>query len=243
MIIISLIIKVWDTNAGSQLLELESMTEVLSISLLPRGHLASGCGDGQLVIWDLESRNVFKTLRGHMKGVFSLKTLPNGNLVSGSWDATIKIWNPYASDNELITTITANDIHYTNNLTVTSKGNIVACFTNRFVHLRNNDPNSINIVRVWTPDGLFLKQIRIPCHDACSVLVLKNGKVAIGVLSGQVKIFDLNREIQTPFIIQDCHKGPVVTLAQTFEGHLITAFNGKDSKIKIWNYTKNFHGL
>jgi WD40 repeat protein len=56
--------------------------------------LASGDGDSTIKIWDLNTKSIEATLKGHTKCVSSVHFSPDGNkLVSGSGDRTIKIWD------------------------------------------------------------------------------------------------------------------------------------------------------
>ncbi len=55
--------------------------------------LASGSLDHTARIWDLESRSLLTTLRGHSGRVFTLQFTSDGQrLVTGSWDGSVKVW-------------------------------------------------------------------------------------------------------------------------------------------------------
>lgn len=56
------------------------------------GTLANG-GFEIITIWNVETGQVVRTLKGHTNWVRCLKELSNGNLASGSADNKIKIWN------------------------------------------------------------------------------------------------------------------------------------------------------
>jgi WD40 repeat protein len=54
--------------------------------------LASASGDSTLKVWDLETGNCLRTLKGHTDEVICMKL--NGNrLVSGSSDHSVRIWD------------------------------------------------------------------------------------------------------------------------------------------------------
>jgi WD40 repeat protein/tRNA A-37 threonylcarbamoyl transferase component Bud32 len=56
--------------------------------------LASGSDDHTVKIWDLNSRQKIRTLKGHSGWVYSVAISPNAQtVVSGSNDKTIKIWD------------------------------------------------------------------------------------------------------------------------------------------------------
>lgn len=56
--------------------------------------LASGSGDTNIIIWDLEKGKPEHTLTGHTGGVRCVAFAETGKLASGSDDATIRFWNP-----------------------------------------------------------------------------------------------------------------------------------------------------
>uniref|UniRef100_A0A061RBP4 COMPASS component SWD1 n=2 Tax=Tetraselmis sp. GSL018 TaxID=582737 RepID=A0A061RBP4_9CHLO len=65
--------------------------------------LASGCRDGQIVIWDFETRGVARALRGHKGRILSLGWSSNGRaLFSAGADQTIAEWD--VADGRLIST-------------------------------------------------------------------------------------------------------------------------------------------
>ena len=60
------------------------------------GRLASGCGDGNVHIWEIASGTEEAVLKGHTDWIYvirSLAALPNGLLASGSTDRSIRVWN------------------------------------------------------------------------------------------------------------------------------------------------------
>jgi len=54
--------------------------------------LASSSEDGTIIIWDLETGNIVKTLKGHKKWAWPLVELPKLELISGG-DTAVKFWN------------------------------------------------------------------------------------------------------------------------------------------------------
>lgn len=56
----------------------------------------TGCKDGIIRVFDINSHELRFTLEGHANAVTSLSWLPAGNgdvLISGSWDGTAKLWD------------------------------------------------------------------------------------------------------------------------------------------------------
>jgi len=67
--------------------------QVISLTELPDGNIASGSLDNSIKIWDLEARQCARTLKGHKEDVVALEILRDGLLMSASWDNQIKIWD------------------------------------------------------------------------------------------------------------------------------------------------------
>ena len=55
--------------------------------------LASGSGDKNIKIWNIEDRSIMSTLSGHTGTVSALFYVKEGVLVSGSWDNSLIIWS------------------------------------------------------------------------------------------------------------------------------------------------------
>lgn len=57
--------------------------------------VASGDEEGQVVLWDVSSKNVLQRLEGHGDAVLSVHTHPTEKLiVSAGLDRTIRLWRP-----------------------------------------------------------------------------------------------------------------------------------------------------
>lgn len=67
---------------------------VLSLSFSPTGLLASGDGDGVVIIWDVKEKKKLSDLRIHEMAVYSLSWSPDGNrLAVASFDKTASLWD------------------------------------------------------------------------------------------------------------------------------------------------------
>ncbi|MCA2938734.1 MAG: WD40 repeat domain-containing protein, partial [Microcystis sp. M113S1] len=68
---------------------------VSSVNFSPDGKtLVSGSDDNTIKLWNVETGQEIRTLKGHDSPVSSVNFSPDGKtLVSGSADKTIKLWN------------------------------------------------------------------------------------------------------------------------------------------------------
>ena len=67
---------------------------VSGVALTPDGHKGiSGSGDKTVRVWDLESGECIKVLKGHTDSVFDVALTPDGlKGISGSSDKTVRVW-------------------------------------------------------------------------------------------------------------------------------------------------------
>ncbi|MCY7284656.1 MAG: hypothetical protein LH679_14750, partial [Cyanobacteria bacterium CAN_BIN43] len=87
-------IKIWNLARGEQLRSLAAPKDQINcLAIDPYDEcFASGCEDGTLTIWDIETIEQICPMR-HAWGVNAIAFSPDGDLlVSGSADETIKIW-------------------------------------------------------------------------------------------------------------------------------------------------------
>ena len=81
--------------------------DVFATVLVEPNVLASGCQDGEIRLFDVNSGNLVDTLEGHSEYVFSLMMINQDRLVSGSFDNSIKIWD--IKSRKCIQTLTGHD--------------------------------------------------------------------------------------------------------------------------------------
>jgi WD40 repeat protein len=90
------VVKVWDTAQGRELLSIQWHTGLVSsLCFSPDGKRLAGSAGNTLKIWDAERGQELLTLKGHTRQVFSMCFSPDGKrLASGSQDRTVTVWDP-----------------------------------------------------------------------------------------------------------------------------------------------------
>jgi WD40 repeat protein len=87
-----------DAATGKELFSLAPKA-VGDISLSPDGAWLAVCGafgTNTFDLWDLKTRQLVGTIRGHTESVNAVVFAPDGRLASCAWDKTIKFWDPAA---------------------------------------------------------------------------------------------------------------------------------------------------
>ena len=57
-----------------------------------RACIVSGSEDGNILCWDVQSKEILQIIQGHQGGVLGVDTLNKGLIVSGGIDKTVRVW-------------------------------------------------------------------------------------------------------------------------------------------------------
>lgn len=90
------ILRMWDVKTGKPVIEFAGHQKaVISFSLSPdEKKIASGGGEGDVIIWEKKSGAVVKVLKGHSSPIFDIRWSPDQTkLASTSWDGQVLVWD------------------------------------------------------------------------------------------------------------------------------------------------------
>ncbi len=234
-------IKLWDGSTLS-----EAVTEVATLS----GHqdsvdavaftldsqgkllLASCSADGDITLYDVESRTTKAILKGHTAEVTSATFALGGNvLISGSWDKTVRLWDIGA---ETEGTIIGEHDDWVREVCTSPTGTTVA------------SASKDQTVRLWDPhSGEMYALIQAHFNGADCVRFSPDGSViATGGRDNVVRLWDVNtvlrkRKLEPSDAVMtlEGHEKPVLTLDFNRAGTLLATGSG-DNTVKLWSIVR-----
>ncbi|PTB97123.1 hypothetical protein C9994_04185 [Marivirga lumbricoides] len=90
------VLRMWEVKTGKPVVEFAGHSKsVISFSLSPdEKQIASGGGEGNVIIWEKRSGTALKILKGHSSPVFDVRWSPDqSKIVSTSWDGQVLVWD------------------------------------------------------------------------------------------------------------------------------------------------------
>ena len=237
--------------------------KVRCVTWSPDGkRLASGCSDGNIIIWHTETGERLRILEGHTQSVSSVAWSPDGKtLASASWDTTINIWN--ADSGTIFRRLLGHELNVTS-VAWSMDGNclasgswdstIIIWNTGRDICVKTLDvrPQFINCL-AWSPNGKMLasggedgsivfwdtdRGTRLHTLKAYtdwvnSVSWSPDGKrLASGSFNDNVTLWYVDTGEKIRQL--EGHKGNVVSVAWSLDGKTL-ASGSWDGTIIIWN--------
>jgi WD40 repeat protein len=126
-------VKLWDLSQNKYFKTFSFNSEVMSITILNNGYLASGLFSETVEIINLETESFVQALHGHNSSICNvncLQVLPNGDLISASFDKSINVWN--LSDGTLKSSHNQHKFSI-NQLDILPNGNIISASGNEIL--------------------------------------------------------------------------------------------------------------
>jgi WD40 repeat protein len=88
-------LRIWDSLTMEEVVNITHRGDLPSVAISPDGQQIAGASDYRnVMVWDVASGTLIRTISGHLDDVLSVAFHPDGqHIVSGSQDGTIRIWN------------------------------------------------------------------------------------------------------------------------------------------------------
>jgi WD40 repeat protein/tetratricopeptide (TPR) repeat protein/predicted Rossmann-fold nucleotide-binding protein len=192
------------------------------IAWCPDGlYMAAADDGGAILIWDIRTERLLRSMTGHSRVVYGVCWSPNGEkLASGSGDGSVRVWNRRSGAVER-TLLSGNDSAL--GVAWSATGTHIACGTDNGSVLIYQADSGEPVVRsathrgsvhsvAWSPDGRYL---------------------ASGSSDGAIRIMDISDPAKSEE--EFSHDGQVYGIAWSPDGSVLASC-GSSRSIKLWQH-------
>jgi WD40 repeat protein len=201
---------------GSAIFQQAHKSEIMALALSADGHLARGCADGTVEVFDVKhptSRPLILIRRGER--IHALAFAPDGRLATASIDGVPRVWD--------LKRPTAEP------LVLKEHGNAIYCLAvapDGRLAVSSYD----GMVRVWNLDRPSQPPIAVKQPRTLAMAFAPDGRLVTG--GDKVRLWTLNKPAEKPFVLPT-HGGNIDALAFARDGHL--AIGTRDGKPRVWD--------
>jgi len=190
--------------------------------------LVACCADGTINLYDVETKTLKSTLRGHEAEVTSATFALNGHvLITGSRDNTLRLWDVQS---ETSGTILGEHDDWVRHVKISPSGTVIA------------SASKDTTVRLWDAhSGENLAIIQAHDNGADCVAFSPDGTLlATGGRDNLIRIWDFSQAINSDTLTPDDalmtlegHWKPIMSLAFNPTGSLLASGSG-DNTVRLW---------
>eukprot|EP00744_Colponema_vietnamica_P015641 GILI01021931.1.p1 GENE.GILI01021931.1~~GILI01021931.1.p1 ORF type:complete len:702 (+),score=17.73 GILI01021931.1:217-2106(+) len=212
-------VRIMDPETGNEVCKLVGHAGIISLDMLPNGHLVTGSQDGTIRVWDTSSATELSRIVG-TGPVWDVCVLPNGHFASVSLGLkVIKVWDPETS--QAVSQIEYPSCQRFNSIIALSDGRLAT----------TTEANTFQLWDLNHPD----KVVSLSNHTepVLAVVELPNGNIASGSADGTVQVTDPNT--MTSICTLKGHLPSVTCLAAMGNGFLVSG--AQDRTIRLWDPT------
>ena len=223
-------LKFWNLDSQTPTLFQPHAGEITAIAVTPNGKHALSASDHvidpcEIKVWDVERRELIRTLEGHAQRITAIAVTPTGNhAVSSSWDLTVKLWD-LATGKE-IRSFKIDTTGYLETVAVTPDEQLVVAATNTRLYVW--DTKTAEPLRSFLPSGLggYISKLA----------VTPDGRRAIVAGRGDVVVVELESGDTLETCPTSAHS--VATAAEPERA----VFGKYDGSIEVWVLAAGFKG-
>ena len=203
---------------------------VMGLKLLPNGLLASVGWDSQLLIWNVDSGTLIRTIQSGNGAIRGITLLPNSNIVTGT-NGQLQIWNLTLTTNPLVLSIATD--YYCFALEVLSD-RVTIAEGSGWVGSDSCTGTCTNIKLRNSNTGTLIKSLVGHTDAVQSLKLLPDGTLASGSRDGTIRIWNVTRASGTELIRTITNQNvKCLSLELLKDGSLACGAN----ILTIWNVT------
>jgi WD40 repeat protein len=214
-------LKVWNINSGELLLTFEGLTCSLCVAVTSDGKIVSASinsttYNGKILVLDINSGKILRTLEGHSSDVKGLAVTTDGKVVSASSDHTLKVWD--ISSGKLIHTLESHK-DLVCGVAVTLDGKAISA-------------SADGTLKVWDiSTGELIRTLEGHINRVENVAVTLDGRAISASDDHTLKVWDINSG--DLLITLEGHTSQVWGVAVTSDGKVVSA--SIDKTLKVWD--------
>jgi len=216
-----------------------------TLAVLSDGRVISGSEDGALRVWDVESGQILKILKGHSAGVTTMAVLDSRRVVSGSYDRTLRVWD--VESGQVLVAVAVLDsrrvVFGSNDLALrvwdvenrkalqVLKGHsyavnaLAVCGSSCVV-----SGSSDGTLRVWDVESGQVLQILELSSDVLALAMLDSRRIVSGSYDGALRVWDMEGG-QAPQP-REGHSDSVVTVTVLDNRRVVSI--SRDGTLRVW---------